>query len=179
MCGATRPNKAKIGGWLSLLQSWARFRFPFLRLQVDHPYIFPLITRWNHSVSYVGIPTSLEDIRLLLDQRSEAEDLTIRAVIPDEFLQNPNVWHVKVPLVNYATMEMHQSDRDPWQAIFIVGRGEATTNSCPKRTTEPFKSKKKGRRRRPINSTHTIIRPNSSTDDTHITTFSDYVKCVS
>ncbi|MBA0638773.1 hypothetical protein Godav_022230, partial [Gossypium davidsonii] len=31
MCGATLPNKAKIGGCLSLLQSWARFHFPFLR----------------------------------------------------------------------------------------------------------------------------------------------------
>ncbi|KAK5775166.1 hypothetical protein PVK06_043035 [Gossypium arboreum] len=73
---------------------------------------------WNHSASYVGIPTSLEDIRLLLDQRSKAqfqwtpyEDLTTRAVIPDEFFQNPNIWHVKVLLVNYTIMEMHQSDR--------------------------------------------------------------------
>ncbi|MBA0753130.1 hypothetical protein Gogos_020783, partial [Gossypium gossypioides] len=70
---------------------------------------------WNHSASYVGIPTALEDIRLLLDQRSEAytpyEDLTIRAVTPDEFFQNLNIWHVKVPLVNYATVEMHQTDR--------------------------------------------------------------------
>ncbi|KAG8482226.1 hypothetical protein CXB51_026956 [Gossypium anomalum] len=97
MCGAMRPNKAKIGGCLSLLQSWAR---------------------WNHSTSYVGIPTSLEDMRLVLNQRSEAqfqwtpyEDLAIRAVISDEFLQNPNTWHVNVALVNYATVEMHQSDR--------------------------------------------------------------------
>ncbi|KAK5820083.1 hypothetical protein PVK06_025128 [Gossypium arboreum] len=112
MCGVTRPNKAKIGGCLSLLQSWARFHFPFLCPRVDHSYTFPLIT------SYVGIPTSLEDIRLLFDQRSEAkfqwtpyEDPVIRVVISNEFLQNPNVWHVKVPLVNYATMEMHQSDR--------------------------------------------------------------------
>ncbi|MFQ6657866.1 hypothetical protein Gotur_027361 [Gossypium turneri] len=52
MCGVTRPNKVKIRGCLSLLQSWARFRFPFLRLQMDHPYIFPLITRWNHPASY-------------------------------------------------------------------------------------------------------------------------------
>ncbi|MBA0850353.1 hypothetical protein Goshw_028700 [Gossypium schwendimanii] len=36
-----------------------------LRPLVNYPYIFPLIT------SYVGIPTALEDIRLLLDQRSE------------------------------------------------------------------------------------------------------------
>ncbi|KAG8472164.1 hypothetical protein CXB51_036874 [Gossypium anomalum] len=118
MCGATRPNKVKIGGCLSLLQSWAQFRFPFLRPRVDQPYTFPLITRWNHSASYIGIPTSLKDIRLLLDQRSEAQfqwtpykNPAIRAVIPDELFQNPNVWHVKVPLKNYAIVEMHQSDR--------------------------------------------------------------------
>ncbi|MBA0877745.1 hypothetical protein Goshw_014686 [Gossypium schwendimanii] len=51
MCGATPPNKAKIGGCLLLLQLWAR---------------------WNHLASYVGIPTALENIWLLLDQRLEA-----------------------------------------------------------------------------------------------------------
>ncbi|MFQ6666991.1 hypothetical protein Gotur_033165 [Gossypium turneri] len=50
---------------------------------------------------------ALEDIWLLLDQQLKAHDLVIRAVIPDEFFQNPNIWHVKVPLVNYATVEMH------------------------------------------------------------------------
>ncbi|KAG8499235.1 hypothetical protein CXB51_005733 [Gossypium anomalum] len=44
---------------------------------------------WNYSASYVGIPTTLEDIRLLLDQRSEAHVL----------------------LINYAIVEMHQMDR--------------------------------------------------------------------
>ncbi|MFQ6631443.1 hypothetical protein Gotur_008869 [Gossypium turneri] len=29
------------------------------------------LIRWNHSASYVGISSALEDIRLLLDQRSE------------------------------------------------------------------------------------------------------------
>ncbi|MFQ6670405.1 hypothetical protein Gotur_035337, partial [Gossypium turneri] len=75
MCGATRQNKAKIGGYLSLLQSRARFRFSFL-----HPRF-----QW----------TPYED----------------RAVILDEFFQNLNIWHVKVPLVNYAIVEMHQLDR--------------------------------------------------------------------
>ncbi|MFQ6640659.1 hypothetical protein Gotur_016482, partial [Gossypium turneri] len=105
MCRATPPNKAKIGGCLSLLQSRAGFRFLFLRPRVNHPYTFPLIT------SYVGIPTAFEDIQLLLDQWSEAQDPVIRAVIPDQFFQNLNIWHVKVPLVNYATIEMHQMDR--------------------------------------------------------------------
>ncbi|MBA0770050.1 hypothetical protein Gotri_018729, partial [Gossypium trilobum] len=73
---------------------------------------------WNHSTSYVGIPIAFEDIRLLLDQRSEAqfqwtpyEDLINWTVILNEFFQNPNIWHVKVPLINYATIEMHQTNR--------------------------------------------------------------------
>ncbi|MBA0726363.1 hypothetical protein Golax_002196, partial [Gossypium laxum] len=41
MCRTTKPNKAKIGGCLSLIQSWARFRFLFLRHRVNHPYTFP------------------------------------------------------------------------------------------------------------------------------------------
>ncbi|MBA0785302.1 hypothetical protein Gotri_025176 [Gossypium trilobum] len=32
-------------------------------------------------------------------------------VILNKFFQNPNIWHVKVPLVNYATIETHQTDR--------------------------------------------------------------------
>ncbi|MFQ6661847.1 hypothetical protein Gotur_029865 [Gossypium turneri] len=35
MCRATRLRKAKIGGCLSLLQSWARFCFPFLHPRLD------------------------------------------------------------------------------------------------------------------------------------------------
>ena len=31
------------------------------------------LIRWNHPASHAQLPTSLEDIRLLLDQRSEAE----------------------------------------------------------------------------------------------------------
>ncbi|MFQ6657871.1 hypothetical protein Gotur_027362 [Gossypium turneri] len=100
MCGATPPNKSKIGDlkYNCMLKTY--------------------LIRWNHSASYVGIPTALEDIRLPLDQLSEAqfqwtpyEDPTIRVVIPDEFFQNLNIWHVKVPLVNYTTVEMHQTDR--------------------------------------------------------------------
>ncbi|KAG8500704.1 hypothetical protein CXB51_004516 [Gossypium anomalum] len=51
-CRAMPPNKAKIGGCLSLLQSWQ-----------------------NHPASYVEIPTALEDIRLQLDQQSKMQNL--------------------------------------------------------------------------------------------------------
>ncbi|MBA0660734.1 hypothetical protein Goklo_012705, partial [Gossypium klotzschianum] len=73
---------------------------------------------WNHSASYVGIPAALKDVWLLLDQRLKAqfqwtpyEDPTIRTVIPDKLFQNLNIWHAKVSLVNYATIEMHQTNR--------------------------------------------------------------------
>ncbi|MFQ6656567.1 hypothetical protein Gotur_026611 [Gossypium turneri] len=85
ICRATKPNKDKIRGCLSLLQSWAQFRFPFLRPRVNHLYTFPLIS------SYVGIPTDLEDMRLLLEQRSEVHDPANWAVILDEFFQNLNI----------------------------------------------------------------------------------------
>ncbi|KAG8489008.1 hypothetical protein CXB51_016979 [Gossypium anomalum] len=39
------------------------------------------------------------------------EDLAIRVVIRDEYFQNLNIWHMKVPLVNYAIVEMYQSDK--------------------------------------------------------------------
>ncbi|MBA0878591.1 hypothetical protein Goshw_019055, partial [Gossypium schwendimanii] len=39
------------------------------------------------------------------------EDPAIWAVIPDEYFQNPNAWHVKVALVNYATVKMYLSNR--------------------------------------------------------------------
>ncbi|MBA0634134.1 hypothetical protein Godav_029371, partial [Gossypium davidsonii] len=39
------------------------------------------------------------------------EDSAIQTVILDEFFQNPNIWHVKVPFVNYAIVDMHQTDR--------------------------------------------------------------------
>ncbi|MFQ6661469.1 hypothetical protein Gotur_029619 [Gossypium turneri] len=46
------------------------------------------------------------------------KDPTIQECIPSIFLVNPNIWHMKVPLVVYATMEMHESDRVLWQFGF-------------------------------------------------------------
>ncbi|KAG8475352.1 hypothetical protein CXB51_032163 [Gossypium anomalum] len=38
-------------------------------------------------------------------------DLRIQECIPAEFLANYNIWQVKVPLIVYTTVEMHESDR--------------------------------------------------------------------
>ncbi|KAG8501453.1 hypothetical protein CXB51_003792 [Gossypium anomalum] len=81
------------------------FTFHFYVLEWTTVFI-PTLNKVEPFAEYKGIPISLEDIRLLLDQRSEAH-ITVQEVIPDEFLQNPNIWHVRVPLVNYATVDMH------------------------------------------------------------------------
>ncbi|MBA0857711.1 hypothetical protein Goshw_016028 [Gossypium schwendimanii] len=56
----------------------------------------------------ISIVTSSSE---LLFEWTPYEDPIIREVIPEEFLVNPNVWHVKVPLVVYAIVEMHETDR--------------------------------------------------------------------
>ncbi|KAG8472626.1 hypothetical protein CXB51_034310 [Gossypium anomalum] len=73
---------------------------------------------WNNKASHMGIVEELEDIRLLLDQRSKAEiewmsyaDLRIQEYIPSKFLTNRNIWHIKVALIIFTTVEMHESDR--------------------------------------------------------------------
>ncbi|MBA0863282.1 hypothetical protein Goshw_018995 [Gossypium schwendimanii] len=74
-----------------LLQLWVWYRLPFLCPRAVYPYTFSLITRWNHELSYLGLLEKLQDIWILLDQRSEVE--------------------VKLPLVVYATMEIYESNR--------------------------------------------------------------------
>ncbi|MFQ6651917.1 hypothetical protein Gotur_024041 [Gossypium turneri] len=114
-----------IGGYLMPHTSWSRAHLRWLLKLVDFRAAGELSWGsavlatlyqeiWNHPASHARLPSSLEDIRLLLNQRSEAqfqwtpyEDLTIRAVISEEFLQNSNAWHVKVVLINYATVELH------------------------------------------------------------------------
>ncbi|MBA0778240.1 hypothetical protein Gotri_006131 [Gossypium trilobum] len=66
--------------------------------------------KWNYGSSYARLMKELRDIQLLLNHRSEAKDLTIRECIPSEFLVNPNIWYVNVPLVVYDTIEIHESN---------------------------------------------------------------------
>ncbi|KAG8486536.1 hypothetical protein CXB51_020002 [Gossypium anomalum] len=101
MCGATRPNKAKIGGTVSLSIFTSSSRPPIYIS--THNEVEPFDELCRNTYLSRRYTTS---IRTIIGSR------TIRAVIPDEFFQNPNVWHVKVPLVNYAIVEMHQSDRE-------------------------------------------------------------------
>ncbi|MBA0560993.1 hypothetical protein Golob_017855 [Gossypium lobatum] len=83
--------------------------------------------RWNFGASYVGLPEQLKDIRLLLDQCLEAvmsyADLAIVKCIPSENLANQSMWDANVPLVVYATVEIHES-------IQVIPRGTTGLSSA-------------------------------------------------
>ncbi|KAK5825517.1 hypothetical protein PVK06_020359 [Gossypium arboreum] len=46
-----------------------------LHSEANYPYTFPFVTRWNHGLSYAKLLKELRDLRLLLDQQSEAEKI--------------------------------------------------------------------------------------------------------
>ncbi|KAH1097322.1 hypothetical protein J1N35_014243 [Gossypium stocksii] len=63
-----------------------------------------------------AIFTSLSRLPLYISTPNKFEwmpysDPTIQECILLEFLVNPHIWHVKVSLVVYITLEMHESDR--------------------------------------------------------------------
>ncbi|KAH1056103.1 hypothetical protein J1N35_034168 [Gossypium stocksii] len=74
----------------------------------------------------MGILNKLEDMQLLLDQQSKPEfgwmsysDPRIQEYIPIEFLINHNIRNVKVSLIVFAMVEMHESNRVMQQFGFL------------------------------------------------------------
>ncbi|MFQ6664711.1 hypothetical protein Gotur_031731 [Gossypium turneri] len=43
----TNPDVGDMGGCLTLLQSWALYRMPFLASVSHQPYVYPLVNRWS------------------------------------------------------------------------------------------------------------------------------------
>ncbi|KAH1032310.1 hypothetical protein J1N35_044484 [Gossypium stocksii] len=118
LCRVMEPDKISISGCLLVLQPWAWRQIPFLHPKVNDPYTFALVTRWNHTSSYIRLPEQLEDIRLLSDQCSEANfewmpyaDPGIIECVPPEFLAIQSLWDANVPLIVYAIVYMHELDR--------------------------------------------------------------------
>ncbi|KAL4281637.1 hypothetical protein GQ457_03G031160 [Hibiscus cannabinus] len=126
MCKTTHPDKNGISGCLLLLQSWAWYRMPFLRPIVKGSFVFPLVLTWSSDLSHRDIPDELRDIRLLIDQKAKAEfewmpysNAALRACIPPELSAPLDIWHATVPLICYATVEWHPTDRVLRQFGFV------------------------------------------------------------
>ncbi|MBA0879831.1 hypothetical protein Goshw_008225, partial [Gossypium schwendimanii] len=73
---------------------------------------FPSSMQWNYEQSYVVLSEQLGDIRLLLDQHSKAKFLWM-PYADSNIIEcvSFDMWNVKVPLIMYATMKMHESDQ--------------------------------------------------------------------
>ncbi|KAH1114622.1 hypothetical protein J1N35_008000 [Gossypium stocksii] len=91
-----------MGGCLSILQSWA--------LSIFTSSSGPLIYISTHN-EVEPFSELCRNTYLFRRYTASIRPMIRSTIIPDEYFQNPNAWHVKVPLVSYATVEMHQSDR--------------------------------------------------------------------
>ncbi|MBA0816165.1 hypothetical protein Gohar_000858, partial [Gossypium harknessii] len=71
-----------------------------------------------------------------------SQDPAIQAVIPEEFFVNPNAWHVKVQLIVYTTVEMHETNRvlrgNEAGLLLVLTQEPAPTASAPMPTPPPI-----------------------------------------
>ncbi|MBA0682649.1 hypothetical protein Goari_024350 [Gossypium aridum] len=105
--GEVKDRDTHISSFMRRVYYHSRGRTFALRLPVDGS----IVTRWNHASSHVGLPTELQDIRLLLYQRSKAE----------EFFVNHNDWHMNFlpthePII--VPELAYDSEYMPWFRIY-------------------------------------------------------------
>ncbi|MFQ6635246.1 hypothetical protein Gotur_011909 [Gossypium turneri] len=79
-------------------------------LEIIGGYLMPDLATGEFSWGFTVLATLYREMCGAMPP-TKAKIGEIQAVISDEFFQNLNIWHVKVSLLNYATVEMHQTDR--------------------------------------------------------------------
>ncbi|KAE8705266.1 putative Subtilase family protein [Hibiscus syriacus] len=90
MCQAIDYRRNAIGGCLLLLQSWAWYRLPFFMSRCEEPI------RISTTPEFEFVSYSTDDVR---------------GVIPPELKGPLDVWMAMVPLICYAIVEWHSTDR--------------------------------------------------------------------
>ncbi|KAH1081449.1 hypothetical protein J1N35_021210 [Gossypium stocksii] len=117
LCQTTKPATVDIGGCLTLLQSWALYRMPFLASVSHQPYVYPLVNRWS---IYPGIGRSytVSIYRLMIEQHA-GEGFTwmpyrrpeIVAIIPSSAYIHSYMWCTNAPIINFNVVEWYHEDR--------------------------------------------------------------------
>ncbi|MFQ6669446.1 hypothetical protein Gotur_034690 [Gossypium turneri] len=67
LCQVTNPDVIDMGGCLTLLQSWALYRMPFLVSVSHQPYVYPLVNRWSVRPG-IGRLHTVPIYRLMIEQ---------------------------------------------------------------------------------------------------------------
>ncbi|KAH1079975.1 hypothetical protein J1N35_019736 [Gossypium stocksii] len=100
LCRLTKPTAVDMGGCLTLLQSWALYRMPFLASVSHQPYVYPLVNRWS---IYLGIERSytVPIYRMMIKQHARERSGTMAIVCYDNsvasnisrILRSTASWH--------------------------------------------------------------------------------------
>ncbi|CAK8532441.1 unnamed protein product [Lathyrus sativus] len=111
---------ANTGNWTGcgvLLQSWGWSRMTNLAPIQQNQFEFPFARRWSSlGMNYDNCPHfSITQYRNLIDHLAQ-EDFIWRPYLGLEAFhqverQDSAVWSAKVPIINFTTVEMHNSDR--------------------------------------------------------------------
>ncbi|MFQ6660926.1 hypothetical protein Gotur_029262 [Gossypium turneri] len=67
LCRVTNPDVVDMSECLTLLQSWALYRMPFLASVSHQPYVYPLLNRWSVR-SGIGRSYTVPIYRLMIEQ---------------------------------------------------------------------------------------------------------------
>ncbi|MBA0624527.1 hypothetical protein Godav_009875 [Gossypium davidsonii] len=107
-------------GYLMLDKSRNLIHLRWLLKLVDFRAVGELIwgstMLWNHSMSYEGIPTALEDIRLLLDQWSEAYGPIDQLRYRRDASDGQSVAAIQILKIDSSELA-YESDYMPWFRI--------------------------------------------------------------
>ncbi|KAH1199134.1 Serine/threonine-protein phosphatase 7 long form [Glycine max] len=104
MCRSTNPDAKTMGGYKSLLQSWAWYYMLFIATRVNQIALYPLVMRWSGGgLSFSGTPHGdVISYRMRLDHMT-AEQWTI--------FVDSSIWTACTPLIYFSIVECHQEDR--------------------------------------------------------------------
>ncbi|XP_016694506.1 protein MAIN-LIKE 2-like [Gossypium hirsutum] len=111
LCRTTNPSVVDMGECLTLLQSWAVYRMPFLASVTHQPYVYPLVNRWS---IYPGIERSdtVPIYRLMIKQHAGEGFIwmsyripVITAVIPSSAYVHSEMWCTNAPIINFNVVE--------------------------------------------------------------------------
>ncbi|KAG8493101.1 hypothetical protein CXB51_010425 [Gossypium anomalum] len=152
MYGAAPPNKAKIEGCLSLLQLWAQFRFPFLRLRVSLVnYAIVEMHQTNRVLWQFGFQQSIPVTPEVFDDEQKTDLRQSNTNWSVSFSEYIKIWENR-----YDYIPTHKPiivpelacapDYIPWfrfhnKPYLLL---EEQRRPCRKGTTGPFNSNEKG-----------------------------------
>ncbi|KAH1038617.1 hypothetical protein J1N35_040360 [Gossypium stocksii] len=117
LCRLTKPTAVDMGRCLTLLQSWALYRMPFLASVSHQPYVYPLVNRWS---IYPGIERSytVPIYRMMIEQHAGEGFIwmpyrrpEIAAIIPSSVYVDSHMWCTNAPIISFNVVEWYHGDR--------------------------------------------------------------------